>query len=171
MANRQVSEERKAVYYIGTVLMVIGFITFFSTFFVFGRMALGLMSNHSIEVGAGAFESGFISFITRPIIGIILIIVGGGLRTLGMRGLAGSGVILDPEKAREDLEPWTRMAGGMVGDAVDESGINLGQALHQNNGEGMPFDEKLRRLHKLHEDGIITDNEYEREKQRILDQG
>lgn len=32
---------------------------------------------------------------------------------------AGSGVILDPEKAKEELEPFSRMAGGMVKDALD----------------------------------------------------
>jgi hypothetical protein len=28
--------------------------------------------------------------------------------------------VLDPEKAREDVEPWSRMAGGMIDDAVSE---------------------------------------------------
>jgi hypothetical protein len=42
---------------------------------------------------------------------------------IGARGLAGSGVVLDPEKARGDLEPYTRMAGGMLKDALDETGL------------------------------------------------
>ncbi|MEM6692170.1 MAG: zinc ribbon domain-containing protein, partial [Planctomycetota bacterium] len=46
-------------------------------------------------------------------------------RTVGARGLAGSGVLLDPEQAREDLEPYSRMAGGMVKDAMTEADIDL----------------------------------------------
>jgi uncharacterized OB-fold protein len=34
-------------------------------------------------------------------------------------------MILDPEKARKDLEPYSRMTGGMVKDALDEAHINL----------------------------------------------
>ena len=52
------------------------------------------------------------------------------------RGLAGSGVVLDPEKAREDVEPWSRMAGGVVKDALDESGIQVGRP----DGDEMDFD-------------------------------
>ena len=40
--------------------------------------------------------------------------------------MAGSGVVLDPEKARQELEPYSRMAGGMVKDALDEADVNLG---------------------------------------------
>jgi hypothetical protein len=59
-------------------------------------------------------------------IGTALIPVGLLLRHLGARGLAGSGVILDPQQAREDLEPYSRQAGGMVKDALDEADIKLG---------------------------------------------
>ena len=55
-----------------------------------------------------------------------LLILGGIVRGLASRGLAGSGVVLDPEKARDDLEPYTRMVGGMAKDALDEAGIALG---------------------------------------------
>ncbi|MHC5145965.1 MAG: zinc-ribbon domain-containing protein, partial [Planctomycetota bacterium] len=54
-----------------------------------------------------------------------LIIAGGGIRSVAARGTAGSGLVLDPEKAREDLEPWARMGGGMVKDALDEADIDL----------------------------------------------
>lgn len=74
------------------------------------------------------------------------------------------------DKPSKDFEPSKR-TGGMVVDAIDESGINLGQVANQSNGENMPFDEKLRRLHKLQEDGLITVEEYEREKQIILKEG
>jgi hypothetical protein len=55
-----------------------------------------------------------------------LLLVGGILRGIGARGLAGSGVVLDPHKAREELEPYSRMTGGMVKDALDEAGVDLG---------------------------------------------
>ena len=48
------------------------------------------------------------------------------MRGIGGRGLAGSGVVLDPSQARQDLEPYSRMAGGMLGDALDEADVNLG---------------------------------------------
>jgi rRNA maturation endonuclease Nob1 len=35
-------------------------------------------------------------------------------------------VILDPEKARHELEPYSRMAGGMVKDVLEEANVNLG---------------------------------------------
>ena len=85
---------------------------------------------------------------------------------IAARGLAGSGVVLDPEKARTDVEPWTRMAGGMVGDALDEAGIDLRKI---TAADDLPFDEKIRRLHALFEDGLITREEYEREKRELLE--
>lgn len=61
--------------------------------------------------------------ILRGIIGVLLVGVGQGVSKVGARGLAGSGVVLDPEQARRDLEPYSRMAGGMLGDALDEAGV------------------------------------------------
>jgi uncharacterized OB-fold protein len=48
------------------------------------------------------------------------------LRRIGARGVAGSGLVLDPDKAREELEPYSRMAGGMVKDALEEADVSLG---------------------------------------------
>ena len=59
--------------------------------------------------------------------GMALIIAGAVVMNIGARGAAGSGLVLDPEKARGDLEPFSRMAGGMVKDALDEADINLGK--------------------------------------------
>ena len=50
-------------------------------------------------------------------------VVGQIISSIGARGLAGSGVVLDPEKAREDLKPYSKMAGGMLGDALEESNL------------------------------------------------
>lgn len=169
MPDRQISEGRKAAYYLGAVLMVIGLLMFLSVFVsVFSMMGRDEMTIHTDSPGGT-----FASFGLRAVGGMVLMMIGGALRTLGVRGAAGSGVVLDPEKARDDLEPWTRMAGGMVKDAADEAGVDLGHVANHENHEDtadMPFDEKLRRLAKLHSEGVLTDQEYEREKQKILDE-
>ncbi len=72
------------------------------------------------------FESVAKSMMVRAFGGMGLIIVGGIFLGIGSRGLAGSGVLLDTEQAREDLEPYSRMAGGMVKDVLDEAGVELG---------------------------------------------
>ena len=112
----QISEKRKTAYYVGMGLMVLGGILFASTFVTFA-MHFGDFTN---------FQSDAKSNIFRAIGGMALLVVGGIIRGVGARGLAGSGVVLDPQKAREELEPYTRMAGGMVKDALDEADIKLG---------------------------------------------
>lgn len=111
-----ISEERKATYYLGAALMVAGGLTFLSVF-ITGAMNFGDFSD---------FESDSKSSMFRAILGMVLLVLGGVLRQIGSRGLAGSGVVLDPERARTDLEPYSRMAGGMVKDALDEA--DLGRA-------------------------------------------
>jgi hypothetical protein len=51
---------------------------------------------------------------------LILLMIGGFMTNVGAKGWAGSGVILDPKQAREDLKPWSKMGGGMVQDVVEE---------------------------------------------------
>jgi hypothetical protein len=114
--SKQISEERKAAYYIGIGLMILGGLMFASTFFTF-MLHFGDFSNFT----ANAKSDGF-----RAFGGMALLILGGIVRGIGARGLAGSGAVLDPEQARDDLEPYTRMAGGMAKDALDEAGISLG---------------------------------------------
>jgi len=113
---QQISEKRQTAYYIGMGMMILGGILFLSTFLTFA-LHFGDFSN---------FESNAKSDIFRAFGGMGLIIAGSFIRGIGARGLAGSGVVLDPAKAREDLEPYSRMAGGMVKDALEETG--LGQA-------------------------------------------
>lgn len=113
---KQISEERKTVYYSGMVLMVIGGLLFFSVF-ITSALNFGHFDNFADNARASAF---------RSVIGMVLLIIGGFIRGIGARGLAGSGVVLDPEKAREELEPYSRMAGGMVKDVLDEANVNLG---------------------------------------------
>lgn len=38
---------------------------------------------------------------------------------IGAKGAAGSGLILDPERAREDLKPYSTAKGGMINDIVE----------------------------------------------------
>ncbi|MBI2478123.1 MAG: zinc ribbon domain-containing protein [Planctomycetia bacterium] len=113
---RHISGERKTAYYLGMGLMILGGILFASTFVTFATR-FGDFSN---------FESNAKSEMFRAFGGMALLIVGGIIRGIGARGLAGSGVVLDPEKARQELEPYSRMAGGMVKDALDEADVNLG---------------------------------------------
>ncbi len=157
MARRQISEERKTAYYAGLLLMAVGFLIFASVF-VTSFLNFGNFNN---------FDSNARSFGLRAFLGMGLLIAGRMLTRVGARGLAGSGIILDPEQAREDVEPWARMAGGVIKDAVDESGLNVGRS--ENRSEKIDFDEKLRKLHQLYQEGILTEAEYQKEKAEILE--
>ncbi|MEO8826390.1 MAG: hypothetical protein ABI443_11165 [Chthoniobacterales bacterium] len=95
---------------------------------------------------------------------MLCIFVGAILKGIGARGAAGAGIVLDPKRAREDLEPWSRMGGGMLKDAVDESGINFSRSAE------MPFDEKLRRLEGLRKDGLLTETEYQEKRCEVMDE-
>ena len=112
---KNISGERQMAFYFGGALMVIGGLLFFSVF-ITGAMNFGNFNN---------FESNAQSSMVRALGGMLLLIIGGGIRGIGAKGLAGSGVVLDPDKARDELEPYSRMAGGMVKDAMDEAQINI----------------------------------------------
>jgi len=111
--NTKIPPERRALYYGGMAVGAVGLVLFASTF-VFFLANFGNFDNFAGRARLG----GFLAFG-----GIFLVIVGGALMSVGARGLAGSGVLLDPTKARRDLEPWARMGGGMLGDALEESGL------------------------------------------------
>ena len=121
-ARKTIPPERTALFYGGTALMGIGILLFLATAFgsVFGR-------NHDFGPGphfgpGPGFGSG--PDMRYAFAGVICMIVGGFLRTIGAQGLAGAGVVLDPKQSREDLEPYSRMAGGMIKDALDEVGVS-----------------------------------------------
>ena len=155
MANRDVSEGRKTIFVLGQVISVLGLLSFGSVF-VTAVLNFGNF-NH--------FDGQVRSFGLRLFGGIAMIMAGSVLMGIGKAGLAGSGVVLDPQRAREDLEPWSRMAGGLVKDALDESGVALG-----NGARNEPdFADRLRKLHALKEEGILTEEEYQREKAEILE--
>src|SRR5512146_3227098 len=107
MPQRQISPERKTIYYLGMGLLVLGFLSFGSTF-VSAVANFGSFHN---------FESRTQSMMVRALLGVGLMVGGGFLMSVGRAGLAGSGIKLEPEEARKDVEPWARMTGGVVKDA------------------------------------------------------
>jgi hypothetical protein len=113
---KHISKNRRNAYYIGTALMILGGISFASAFVTF-VVHFRDFSN---------FVSTAKATMLRAFGGMALMIIGGIVRAIGARGLAGSGVVLDPDKARHDLEPYARMAGGMVKDALEQTNVNTG---------------------------------------------
>ena len=113
--GKQISENRKAAYYIGMILIVVGFVLFFSVLFE----GVSSVSNGPSFGPGGLQDSG--PNPATALIGMVLVVVGGILRSVGARGLAGSGAILDPEQAKEELEPYSRAAGGMAKDFLEEA--------------------------------------------------
>lgn len=103
----KITTERKATYYIGMGMIVLGFILFISVFFQTASM---------MNDPFGGFDRQ--PSFSNPIIGMILMIAGSIVMTIGARGAAGSGIILDPEKAREDLKPFNEAKGGMINDVI-----------------------------------------------------
>jgi hypothetical protein len=106
----KISNERKATYYLGGALQVVGGLMFASTF-VIGISRIGDFSNFEGQMRQSAILA---------VGGMALLIVGGVVRGIGARGIAGSGLKLDPEQAREDLKPYAKLAGGLLHDTVDE---------------------------------------------------
>jgi hypothetical protein len=114
--GKKIPEERQAAYYIGGLMSLVGFILFMS----------GVFSGMASVSNAKPFQK-----VEGPnpvlfIVGFIMFGLGALIASIGAKGLAGSGVVLDPEKAREDLEPYSRQVGGMVKDALDEAGVKVG---------------------------------------------
>ena len=102
----KLSNERKVTYYIGIGMMVFGFILFISVFF----QVANLMRD--------PFTTNKLPSFTNPIIGFILIAIGRIVSRIGAKGAAGSGMILDPDKAREDLKPFNEVKGQMLNDVI-----------------------------------------------------
>jgi hypothetical protein len=116
MAN-EISEGRKVAYYLGACLQVVGALMFVSVFFT-AAANFGDFENFNARAKSEMF---------RGFGGMSLLVVGAVIRSIGAKGMAGSGVILDPKQAREDLEPYSRMAGGLVKDALDEAEVGFGR--------------------------------------------
>ncbi len=106
----QIPPKRRAAFYVGTGMMVLGGLLFASAF-----LGMALRFGDFTD-----FEGRAASTAVRLFLGMGLMIVGSMVRMAGARGLAGAGVILDPARARRELEPYSRMAGGMLKDALGE---------------------------------------------------
>ncbi len=179
MAQRDISPERKLLYYGGMILTGIGLLMFLSVFTAGIRQieqGPGFTSSRTIEFDMGPrgpvlkrtpSGSGQPSFATA-FIGMLLMAAGGFMMKLGRYGPAGAGVILDPQEARRDVEPWSRMTGGMVHDALDEAGVKLGSTRRDAPDDSLPPDERLRRLEKLRKERLVDEQEYQQTRQRIL---
>jgi len=106
--SKELSNNRKVLYYTGNLISVIGFLSFISVFFTAFLSNPFEMMSSSYNPMAPAF------------IGIFLIIIGQFISNIGLKGKAGSGLILDPNQAREDLKPYSSQVGGMINDALEE---------------------------------------------------
>lgn len=125
--RKELDPARKAMYYTGMGVMAVGLIIFISNFFF---IASGPPHHSTKEFFANPHEvmdqdsdaaSGFMTgMIVRGVIGMVLIAGGGVLMGIGRSGMAGSGILLDPTQARQDLEPWNRARGGMISDTISE---------------------------------------------------
>ncbi|TAH67359.1 MAG: zinc ribbon domain-containing protein [Anaerolineaceae bacterium] len=102
----KISKERKATYYLGMGMGILGFILFISVFFSFSSA----ISDPDPFGGPPSFAN--------AIVGMLLMIGGAVVASIGAKGAAGSGVILDPEQAREDLKPFNEARGGMINDVI-----------------------------------------------------
>ncbi len=107
----KITKQRKATYYIGLGMTVLGFILFISVLF----SAAMFMNN---PFGASR-EPSFMN----SVLGMVLMIFGSFVSKIGAHGAAGSGILLDPEKAREDLKPFNEAKGGMINDVISNIDI------------------------------------------------
>lgn len=108
--QEDIPAERQLLYYIGMALMGLGALLFFAGFLAGASM----FATMTIDLDAPRRMA------TLSTVAMLLLIAGGLLMRVGRYGAAGSGVILDPRKARQDLRPWSKMAGGVVEDALSE---------------------------------------------------
>lgn len=102
----KIPEGRKVTYYVGMGMIVIGVILFLSVF-------ISVASFMSRPFSGGGFPN-----FANGIFGFILIAAGGIVSSIGAKGAAGSGIILDPDQAREDLKPFNEARGGMINDVI-----------------------------------------------------
>ena len=65
-------------------------------------------------------------------------------------------------------EPLTGIFGGIVREVFDSSGISKYKETDGKDVD-LDFDERLRKLHELYKDGILSEEEYQKEKRKVLD--
>ena len=153
MPQHNISPERQGLYYFGIILTGVGLLLFLSTFVSF-ISHFGDFTDFEGRAKSGGM---------RAFGGMICMGIGQFIMRLGRAGVAVSGLKLDPKEARRDLEPWSRMSGGMLKDTLDEAGVDL-----SGQSKEMPFDEQLRRLEALKRDGLVSEAEFAAAKSKIL---
>lgn len=164
MPNRHISPNRKALYRAGQIISVLGLLSFLSVF-VSAALNFGDFTD---------FDGRVRSMGLRAVGGMIMMFLGIALTTIGFAGAAGSMLSLDPEQAREDLEPWARLSGGLEKARYEEMGVDIPKIASALAGgatevPGETLESRLRGLHALYQDGILSEAEYQREKQELLD--
>lgn len=112
MKSNKIPTWRVVLFYAGSVMGVIGLLMFLTPF-----LSVGLVAFSS---DAFAFEDTIFGSFGVAVIGFIFILLGSSLRSLGKYGAAGSGVILNPKQAREDIKPHAKAVGGILNDAFEE---------------------------------------------------
>ena len=120
-SRRAISKRRKGLYTLGVALQVLGALLFIASFFGFacaGKRAVTAPFTGNYHEVADPLNWWF-----GAVVGVIVLAIGGFLRHIGARGIAGGGLVLDPDRAREDLSPWARAGGGLLKDALDQSGL------------------------------------------------
>lgn len=126
------SNQRKWLYQAGGVVQLIGLVLFLSFFLTFAMLFGQFGEDVPAKIGGSFF---------RAVVGMICMITGGIIRSIGSRGIAGSGMILDPERAKRDLEPFARMSGGLA-DASFSEMTTVRDTLNNLGGRGaeVPFE-------------------------------
>jgi hypothetical protein len=155
--SNPISPQRQILHFVGLAVTALGFLSFMSVF-----------------VTAAFFsDRGEATMPQRAVGGFILMMIGTALMGLARGGAAGAGLFLDPKRARKDLEPWARLSGGLQKDALDEMGVNIPHIVdaltNRTTASGETFADRLRGLHALYKEGILSEEEYLREKQELLD--
>jgi hypothetical protein len=107
----KITNQRKITYYIGMGMIIVGFLLFMSVFL----SVASFMDNTSFTSSGPSFKN--------AIIGMILMISGTFVSNIGAKGAAGSGLVLDPDKAREDLKPFNEAKGAMINDVISNIDI------------------------------------------------
>lgn len=101
------------------------------------EIRVGSPGNSSPTSGSSPFGADRSPNPMTALFGMGLIIVGGIMMNVGHAGLRGSGIILDPQGAREDLKPWNQAAGGMLDDTLAASPI-VSRAVENMGNSGAP---------------------------------
>ena len=96
-----ISEGRRTGFYVGMGMQILGGLLFAS----------------------GFFPSKVHEFL--PACSITLLFIGGKIRGSGARGVAGAGILADPETARHELEGDSRMASGITKDRFEDANLGL----------------------------------------------